>query len=134
MIVKRRLLGELHKHELKEICRQEKISPSGLKDELIDRLAKKLEYKKVAEYYWKIKKKLKFRLYDHELVPEHRVLNQKEKEELLKKYNIAPEQLPKIRAGDPGAMVAGARKGDIIEIKRESPTAGETKYYRLVIE
>lgn len=133
MFTKKKLLGKFYKRELKRICKKEGLSTSGLKREIINRLAKKLEYQKVAEYYWEIKKELKFNLFDHKLVPSHRILNKKEKKEILEKYNIVPEQLPKIRAEDPGAMVVGAKEGDIVEITRKSPTAGETKYYRLVI-
>lgn len=133
MSIKKRLLGELYKRELKKICKNEDLSSSGLKAELIDRLAEKLKYKEVVDYYWKIEKGLKFNLFDHKLVPEHRVLNKKEKKELLEKYNIAPSQLPKIKSKDPGAMTVGAKKDDILEVMRDSPTAGETKYYRLVV-
>lgn len=133
MSIKKKLLEKLYKRELKRICKKEEVSASGLKAEIINRLAKKLEYKKIVDYYWKIKKGLKFDLFDHELVPEHKVLDTEEKKKILEKYNIAPEQLPKIRAEDPGAMAAGAKEGDIIKITRKSPTAGETKYYRLVV-
>ncbi len=34
---------------------------------------------------------------------------------------------------DPLAQSAGAKPGDILKIVRESPTAGETVVYRLVV-
>ncbi|KPU63157.1 DNA-directed RNA polymerase subunit H [Thermococcus sp. MV5] len=75
-----------------------------------------------------------FTIFDHVLVPEHRVLNEEEKEELLKKYNIKPSQLPQIKASDPVVQALEAKVGDVIEIKRKSPTAGVYYYYRIVVE
>ncbi|WP_048148945.1 DNA-directed RNA polymerase subunit H [Palaeococcus ferrophilus] len=81
---------------------------------------------------WRRKKT--FSIFDHELVPEHRVLSEEEVEELLKKYRIKLSQLPQIKASDPAVQALGAEPGDVIEIKRKSPTAGVYYYYRLVIE
>ncbi|MCD6559541.1 DNA-directed RNA polymerase subunit H [Palaeococcus sp. (in: euryarchaeotes)] len=78
--------------------------------------------------------KRKFNIFDHELVPEHRILSDEEKAELLKKYNIKLSQLPQIKASDPAVEELGAKPGDIIEIKRKSPTAGIYYYYRIVVE
>ncbi len=69
----------------------------------------------------------------HELVPEHKILAKDESQKILKQLNIKPEHLPKIRDTDPVVEITGAKVGDIIEITRDSPTAGKTKYYRLVI-
>lgn len=78
--------------------------------------------------------KKEFNVFMHELVPEHRVLNEGEKEELLRKYRIKLSQLPQILASDPAAVELEAKPGDVIEIKRKSPTAGVYYYYRLVVE
>ena len=72
-------------------------------------------------------------IFEHELVPKHRVLNIKETWELLKKYGIKSKQLPRILAKDPAVKAIDAKPGDIIEITRKSPTAGEAKYYRVVV-
>jgi len=69
----------------------------------------------------------------HELVPEHKILTKDESQKILKQHNIKPEQLPKMRDTDPVVEITGAKVGDIIEITRDSPTAGKTKYYRVVI-
>jgi len=60
-------------------------------------------------------------------------MGEKEKRELLKKYSITVNQLPRIRVRDPAAMAIGARVGDVVEITRKSHTAGEIKYYRVVV-
>ena len=70
---------------------------------------------------------------EHELVPEHIIMKQDEIEELLKKYGITKDKLPKILAKDPVAIAIEAKKGDVLKILRDSITAGKAKYYRLVI-
>jgi len=70
----------------------------------------------------------------HELVPEHIVLSEKESEEVLKKYNVRYDQLPKILSTDPVAISIGAKPGQIIKIIRKSPTAEQAVVYRVVIE
>ena len=76
---------------------------------------------------------MKIRLQDHILVPKHEVLSKEEAEEVLKVLGVRPEQLPKIRADDPIAKEIGAKVGDIVRIIRESPTAGVSIAYRLVV-
>ncbi|KAA0008785.1 MAG: DNA-directed RNA polymerase subunit H [Thermoplasmata archaeon] len=79
-------------------------------------------------------KKKKFNILDHELVPEHVILSKEEAEEVLKKFNIKPEQLPKILTTDPVVKAIGAKKGDIIKVIRKSKTALKSVVYRLVVE
>ncbi len=69
----------------------------------------------------------------HKLVPKHTILNEKEREELLKKYRINLNQLPRILTSDPMVKKLDAKVGDIIKIERNSPTAGKTTYYRVVV-
>ena len=79
-----------------------------------------------------------FSLLDHQLVPPHIVLSEKEEAQVLKKYSnintIQKEQLPKIKISDPVVIEIGANVGDIVKISRKSQTAGEGEFYRLVIE
>jgi DNA-directed RNA polymerase subunit H (RpoH/RPB5) len=70
----------------------------------------------------------------HELVPFHEIISEKEKSELLKKYNITIDQLPKMLNNDPVAVFVGAKPGQIVKITRESRTAKEAVAYRLVVE
>ncbi len=71
---------------------------------------------------------------NHELVPEHEIISEKEKEELLKKYGISLKQLPRILSSDPAISHLNCKPGDVIKIKRKSEVAGETIYYRVVIK
>ena len=70
---------------------------------------------------------------DHVFVPEARILSKEEAEELLKKLKATKDMLPKILETDPVVVELGAKKGDIIEFERNSPIAGKSIYYRVVI-
>ena len=69
----------------------------------------------------------------HILVPEHSKLTEKEIQELLEKYNITLNELPKILSTDPAIEKLNTKQGDVIKITRDSPTAGISIYYRVVI-
>ena len=74
----------------------------------------------------------------HILVPDHIPLSDKESKEVLEKYCITKDQLPKIHISDPAIrdMDRGkgeVKEGDIVKIIRKSKTAGESIAYRLVI-
>ena len=71
---------------------------------------------------------------DHEAVPEHRKMDEEEVEELLERFDIEKEDLPKIKDNDAALKNMEIEIGDVIEIIRDSPTAGEAEYYRRVVE
>jgi DNA-directed RNA polymerase subunit H (RpoH/RPB5) len=75
-----------------------------------------------------------FDLFQHELVPKHTIINDDEIKMVLKHFSIKKPQLPRILRDDPAAKVLGAKAGQVIRIERDSPTAGRTFYYRLVVE
>lgn len=70
---------------------------------------------------------------DHELVPEHRKLDEDEVEEVLDKFGIEKDNLPKISRKDAVAKKMDLEVGDVVHIERDSPTAGKTDYYRVVV-
>ena len=76
----------------------------------------------------------KFNVLEHELVPDHILLNEEETQELLNKYKITKGQLPKIKTSDVVVKQIEAHPGDVIKIIRKSLTAGKAVAYRLVIE
>jgi len=78
------------------------------------------------------KEKNEFKFSQHFLVPKHEILTEKEKAEILKKYNISEKQLPKILYSDPIVKEIGAKVGNLIKITRNSKVAGKTVYYRIV--
>ena len=73
-----------------------------------------------------------FNILDHKMVPEHTILNTDDKDKVKKRYNVTKDsEFPEISRFDPVAKTIGLRPGELCEIIRSSPTAVETKYYRL---
>jgi len=70
---------------------------------------------------------------NHILIPEHTKLSDKEKEALMKRYDVTLKELPKILVNDPAIQHLDPKDKDIIKIVRKSPTAGTTIFYRGVI-
>ena len=75
-----------------------------------------------------------YHILGHKLVPDHTILSDKEQKELLEKYGIGTEQLPKILDTDPAVISINAKPGQIVKITRKSPTAKVAISYRLVIQ
>ncbi len=69
----------------------------------------------------------------HRYNPKFELLSKEEVEELLKRYNVTLLQLPKIKASDPVCKLFKAKPNDVFKITRKSPTAGESVFYRVVI-
>ena len=73
-----------------------------------------------------------FNILNHEMVPEHEVLLDKEKEEIKQKYKILYDnQFPEISRFDSVAEAIGLRPNQLCKIVRNSPTAIKSVYYRL---
>ncbi len=71
---------------------------------------------------------------DHIYVPKHEIISKQEAEEILRKYNCKPTELPLILVNDPAILGLGVKPGDVIKITRKSHTAGQSFYYRYVVE
>lgn len=74
----------------------------------------------------------KFKVSQHKLVPKHSKLNEAEKKNLLERYKISANDLPKILAKDPAISGLSVKEGDLIMIERSSITAGTYLFYRRV--
>ncbi|MDE1859918.1 MAG: DNA-directed RNA polymerase subunit H [Candidatus Micrarchaeota archaeon] len=70
---------------------------------------------------------------DHELVPVHELMNEKEVSELLKRLGIELENLPRILDTDPQAVKLEAKAGQVIRISRKDGKI-DNDYYRRVVE
>jgi DNA-directed RNA polymerase subunit H len=68
------------------------------------------------------------------MVPDHNIMSEEEVSELLSRYSITTEQLPKVFHDDPAVKSIGANVDDVIRIVRASHTAGRAEAYRLVIK
>jgi DNA-directed RNA polymerase subunit H (RpoH/RPB5) len=78
--------------------------------------------------------RLQYNILNHKLVPESKVMNKKEIDELTKKFNVKNlMQLPEISRFDPQALALCLRPGDVCKINRNSSTAMEYTYYRICI-
>ena len=75
----------------------------------------------------------KLNVLEHVMVPDHQIMSEDEVSELLTRYNITTEQLPKIYHDDPAVKTIGAEADDVIRIIRTSHTAGRAEAFRLVI-
>lgn len=79
-------------------------------------------------------KKEKILIPDHIYVPKHEIMQKDEAEKVLEKYHTKPTEMPLIYESDPAIRGLGVKPGDMIKITRKSPTAGESIYYRYVVE
>ncbi|KFK36985.1 hypothetical protein AALP_AA4G197500 [Arabis alpina] len=68
----------------------------------------------------------------HVLRPKHRVLNDKEKESLLKKFDIEEKQLPRLSKKDPTARYYGLEKGQVVKVTYEGELTESHVTYRCV--
>jgi len=71
---------------------------------------------------------------DHIYIPKHEIISKEEAEGVLSRYNCKPTELPLIFVKDPAILELGVKPGDMIKITRKSPTAGQSIYYRYVVE
>lgn len=71
---------------------------------------------------------------ENNLVPEHKVLSAEEAQDILVKYNVKLDDMPKIRFDDPSLEELERKIGDIIMIIRKNPFIGDSYYYRVVVD
>eukprot|EP01095_Lingulamoeba_sp_RSL-Kostka_P013565 TRINITY_DN5653_c0_g1_i1.p1 TRINITY_DN5653_c0_g1~~TRINITY_DN5653_c0_g1_i1.p1 ORF type:complete len:205 (-),score=44.80 TRINITY_DN5653_c0_g1_i1:179-793(-) len=108
------------------IVGKEPLSP-GAKKMVLDTLQSdhKIEFFQEEELILNITK--------HCLVPEHKVLSKKQKRQLLSKYKLTADKLPKVKITDPVARYYGLSVGQVVKIRRESEKTGTYYTYRVCI-
>ena len=82
----------------------------------------------------KAKNTEKLDIKNHILVPKHEKCSEAEKKRVLEKYDIEIKDLPKISINDAALYELDLKPGDLVKITRNSPVAGKTIFYRVVIE
>ncbi|CAF1086669.1 unnamed protein product [Rotaria sp. Silwood1] len=126
--------------EIKEYCKKMEdehltstilIVQKGLTPMARDVVVNELENKKV-QFQVFLESELLVNITEHNLVPQHIILTQEEKQELLQRYRLKESQLPRIQSGDPVARYFGLSRGQVVRITRTSETAGRYITYRLV--
>ena len=63
-----------------------------------------------------------------------KLFKKKDAQKVLDQFNCKPTELPLIFVTDPAILGLGVKPGDMIKITRKSGTAGESIYYRYVVE
>ena len=81
-----------------------------------------------------IMKKQKFKVDKHTLTPKHVKISDKDKTQIFEKYHVTSKEMPKILKTDSAIKELEAKPGDVIKIIRKSQTAGESYFYRVVID
>ena len=98
--------------------------------------------KLLTEFYDKDKKYINifnlndylFNILENDLVPEHRILNEDEKDVVMKEYNMKTDyEFPEISRFDPPALAIGIKPKQVCEITRKTPTAITSKYWRICV-
>jgi len=79
-------------------------------------------------------KKKTINIEKHNLMPKHTVCSDKEKNQILEKYNATIQDLPKITQNDASLMSMKVKVGDLIKIERDDPVTKKTVFYRVVTD
>ena len=77
-------------------------------------------------------KKKTINIEKHNLMPKHTVCSDKEKTQILEKYNATIKDLPKILQDDAALMSIKVKLGDLVKIERDDPVTKKTVFYRVV--
>ena len=70
---------------------------------------------------------------NHVLVPKCTLCTEEQVKNLLSKYNIRRDQLPKISQKDPSIINLALETGIVLKFNRSSKTEPDSKFYRVVV-
>ena len=77
---------------------------------------------------------LMINIIENNYIPRHEVLNDEERIDFIKSYQITRDKLPKLYIYDPISRYYNMKIGDIVRIYRPSPISGIAIYYRVVVD
>ncbi|MDO8555883.1 MAG: DNA-directed RNA polymerase subunit H [Nanoarchaeota archaeon] len=75
-----------------------------------------------------------YNIHEHILVPKHEKITPEAAQKLLDQFHAELKNLPKISIKDAAIQHLEPKDGDVIRITRDSPTAGKTFFFRVVVE
>jgi len=127
------LLLRLKYKDLLKLAKDEGVSVKGKKRQIARDISDQIAPEKVRDYFTKVSG-ITASLLTHELVPEHEIMIKEDVQKLLDQFKCDKDMLPKIFDTDPIVLAIKAKPGDVLRIKRRSPTAGESMYYRVVVK
>ena len=120
----------LEKGDVLVIITKDKVTYQGVLEEFINRIF----YKDGTFVQILCLNNLLFNISKHELVPNYRIITEKEKKELIAKLYLESEnKLPFVLVTDPVARFYGVRIGQVCEIVYNNETNGKNKFYRLCV-
>lgn len=126
------LLDKLRYRDLLQLAKDSSIEPKGKKKQVIRAILKAVDSNKIRDYFGKMQE-IKADINKHELVPEHEIMKKDEVQNVLDEFHCKIQNLPRILDTDSMVLKIGAKTGDVIRIKRHSPTSGHSYYYRVVV-
>ncbi len=127
------LLLRLKYKDLLKLAKDEGVSVKGKKRQIARDISDQIAPDKVREYFTKVSG-ITASLLLHELVPDHEIMPKEDVQKLLEQFRCDKDMLPKIFDTDPIVLAIKAKPGDVLRVKRKSPTAGECFYYRTVVK
>lgn len=102
-------------------------------DSIISRISYLYEKEGIFIVIFNIKR-LQFNILNHALVPPIHILNETEKIQFMKKYNVKNlSKIPEIGRFDPQAQAVFLRPGQICSFERNSISALKYNYYRVCV-
>ncbi len=127
------LLKKLRFKELLELAKRKKLDTKKKKKASVVRaILKKVSGSDIRGFYAELKGS-SADITAHALVPKHEIMKKKDIESALKQFHCKLTNLPRIMDTDAMCLKIAARPGDVLKITRDSATAGEAYYYRLVV-
>ncbi|CAD8119474.1 unnamed protein product [Paramecium sonneborni] len=133
----KKIIVDFTNHQIKRLIMVFPTDPFATKPQIVDKKARLFidQVNSIQTYSFELfgEDDLVYDVTKHELVPQHIILNEKEKELLQRKYGLVDNQLPRILQSDPIAKFLGLHHGDVVKIIRKSETAGLYVTYRIAI-
>lgn len=80
-----------------------------------------------------------YNVLEHDMVPEHHLVDKADEERILKQYNVGKDQLPKIRKSDPCVKIleeitgTDVEEGRLIRVVRTHTVSGVSVAFRVVV-